>query len=231
MKNFKAETIVSRLFASTVARKQELVDSGSHVAAEFKMVLSHFDANGNDYRAFLSAVENTKKIFDFEPMMKMIGKSVKAGSNDSHYMQMKVVEKIVKFIKALGHKTFNASDIHTGNILMNAMINNGMIKSKTAFSCLVKCEFDALEDQSEKRDRKFMSNYTPGTGSTQLSSTREMFRILGITQGVKGAKDAPIIFTDEAKQAFIEHFDIVAMKVNAPITEDDETALDEMTEE
>lgn len=221
MKNFKNTTIISKLFAASVTRKQALVDSGSIVAAEFKMVLNHFNPEGDSYRSFLQAVENTKTVFDFEPMMKNIG-NLKTTSNNPNYMQMKVVEKIIKFVKAFGYKDFSTFDPHTKNILMTTMLNNGVIKSKTAFSVLTKCTFDALEDQSDKRDRQYMSSYSAGTGSTQLSSTRELFRILGVTNGIKGAKDQPIIFTDEAKSAFIEYFEIVAKKCNKGTEENEE---------
>lgn len=230
MKNFKAETIVSRLFAAMGQRKQALVDGGFVVSDEITKkngLLDNFNPEGNSYRQFLQAVENTKAIFDFEPLMKITAKAKPNGSNDSQYIQAKALEKVVKFVKAFGYKDFRMLDNHTRAITMNAMVNNGAISSRSAFASLVKVEFDALESQDEKL--AIRHNYTAGTGSTQLSSTRELFRMLGLTDGIKGAKDAPIVFTDEAKTALLQHFDPIAKKTGAVI-ETEESDLDETDE-
>ncbi|MEJ7807499.1 MAG: hypothetical protein WKG03_16440 [Telluria sp.] len=225
MKNFKAETIVSRLFAAMNNRKQALIDGEFVVSSEFKGLLDNFDVEGNSYRQFLQAVENTKKIFDFEPLLKIATKHKPSGAHDSQYVQAKALEKIVKFTKAFGYKDFRMLDNHTRNIMMNTMVNNGIITSKGAFASLVKCEFDALDSQDEKL--AYRANYSAGTGSTQLSSTRELFRILGLTDGVKGAKDAPIEFTAQAKEALTQHFETIAKKIGVEI-ETEETEVEEI---
>jgi hypothetical protein len=228
MKNFKAETIVSKLFNAMTARKQSLIDGGHVVSDEITKkngLLDNFDPEGNSYRQFLHAVEETKAIFDFEPVFKIAAKAKPNGSNDSAYIQVKALEKVVKFVKAFGFKDFRMLDNHTRAITMNAMVNNGAISSRSAFASLVKVEFDALESQDEKLAVRH--NYTPGTGSTQLSSTRELFRALGLCDGIKGAKDAPIVFTEEAKQALTQHFDPIAKKIGAEIETEEEGDTEE----
>lgn len=225
MKKFKAETIVAKLFAAMSERKQTLVDNGHVVSDEITKkngLLDNFNPEGNSYRQFLHAVEETKMIFDFEPLMKIAAKAKPSGSNDAQYVQAKAFEKVVKFVKAFGFKDFRMLDNHTRNIMFNAMVNNGVISSKGAFASLVRVEFDELSSATSETLSK-RSNYTPGTGSTQLSSTRELFRTLGLCDGIKGAKDAPIVFTDEAKSALIQHFDPIATKLGATVESDDET--------
>ena len=211
MKKFKAETIVNRLFAAMTERKQALIEGEFTVSVEFKGLLDNFSNEGKSYRQFLQAVENTKAIFDFEPLLKIASKHKPAGAHDPQYVQAKALEKIVRFTKAFGYKDFRMLDTHTRNIMFNTMVNNGIISSKGAFASLVKCEFDAFDDQSERI--AYRASYTAGTGSTQLSSTRELFRMLGLTEGVKGAKDAPIVFTDTAKTALVQHFEPIAKKL------------------
>ncbi len=228
MKNFKAETIVSKLFKAMTERKQFLVDNGHVVSDEITKkngLLDNLNPEGNSYKQFLHAVEQTRGIFDFEPLMKVAAKAKPNGSNDSAYIQAKAFEKVIKFVKAFGFKDFRMLDNHTRAITMNAMVNNGAISSKSAFASLVRVEFDALDSQDERL--AIRHNYSTGTGSTQLSSTRELFRMLGLTEGIKGAKDAAIVFTDEAKSALLQHFEPIATKAGVTIEasndSDDET--------
>lgn len=223
MKKFKAETIVAKLFKAMTERKQTLLDNGFVVSDEITKkngLLDNFDPQGNSYRQFLHAVENTKSVFDFEFLMKTCAKAKPSGSNDANYMQCKTIEKVIKFVKAFGFKDFRMLDNHTRAITMNAMCNNGAISSRSAFASLVRVEFDALESQDEKL--AIRHNYSSGTGNTQLSSTRELFRMLGLTDGIKGEKDAPIVFTDETKQALLQHFEQIATKTGATFESEDE---------
>lgn len=208
----KSETIVAKLSEKMTVRKQWLLDNGHVVANEITKkngLLDNFNVDGNAHREFVKAVEETKSIFDFGFMLSVIEKGKPSGSTDAQYMQAKTVEKIIKFVKAFGFKDFRMLDPHTRLIMFNAMYNNGIISSKGAFASLVKVEFD-MHDSASGEIIKQRSGYSPGTGSAQLSSTRELFRILGLCESVKGAKDAAIIFTDEAKAALIEHFDPIA---------------------
>jgi len=222
MRKIKAETIVAKLFAAMTERRAALVAGDFVVSDEITKkngLLDNFNPEGNSYRNFLLAVENTKSIFDFDPLLKIAAKHKPNGSNDSQYVQAKALEKIVKFVKAFGHKDFRVLDNHTRSITMNAMVNNGAISSRSAFASLVKVEYDALESQDERLVMR--NNYTAGTGSTQLSSTRELFRILGLTDGIKGAKDAPIVFTDEARTALVQHFAPIAVKTGIVVDTDE----------
>jgi hypothetical protein len=208
----KSETIVAKLADKMTVRKQWLLDNGHVVANEITKkngLLDNFTVEGNAHREFLKAVENTKAIFDFGFLLNVIEKAKPSGSADSDYIQAKTVEKVIKFVKAFGFKDFRMLDPHTRLIMFNAMYNNGVISSKGAFASLVKVEFDMMSEASGEV-LKQRSSYSPGTGSAQMSSTKELFRILGLCDSVKGAKDAPIIFTDEAKHALIEHFDPIA---------------------
>lgn len=225
MKNFKAETIVAKLFTAMTARKQALIDGGFVVSDEITKkngLLDSFNPEGNSYRNFLHAVEETKSIFDFEPLFKIAAKAKPNGSNDAQYIQVKALEKVVKFVRAFGFKDFRLLDNHTRNIMFNAMVNNGCISSKGAFASLVRVEFDELNDATSEVISK-RANYTPGTGSTQLSSTRELFRTLGLCDSVKGAKDAQILFTEDAKQALTQHFAPIAEKIGATVDSEEES--------
>lgn len=209
MRKFKAETIVARLFAAMQKRRQALIDGEFVVSAEIgtasKGIMSHLDPEGSNYRGFLHAVNQTKGFFDFEPLMNTIEKHKGANAQDSTYIQCKTIEKIIKFVKAFGHADFRMLDNHTRLILVNCMYNNGMISSRAGFATLCKVEFDALDTASAERYFE-RSNYSHGTANAQLSSTKETFRVLGVTNGVKGERDAKITFSDEAKAAFVEHF-------------------------
>lgn len=222
MRKYNTVTIASKLFASLIERKQFLIDNGFPIASEFKSILDHVNPDGRSYKQFLHAVENTKTIFDFEPLLKIAAKPKQSNGNDAQYIQMKSLEKVLKFTKAFGLKDFRILDNHSRSITINAMVNSGLISSKGAFATLVRCEFDALDSQDERLVAR--NNYTSGTGSTQLSSTRELFRMLGLCDSVKGERNAPIIFTDAAKTALIEHFEIIASKTNVTL---DDQEIDE----
>lgn len=215
----KAETIVAKLFAAMTERRQALVDGGFTVSDEITKkngLLDHFNPEGNSYRSFVDAVDKTKAIFDFAPLLRITAKAKPAGANDTDYIQVKALEKVVKFVKAFGQRDFRVLDNHTRSITVNTMVNSGVISSRAAFATLVRVEFDG-EDSTRLVER---NRYTAGTGSTQLSSTRELYRLLGMTEGIKGAKDQNIVFTEETKNALLEHFDTLARKVGAPVTED-----------
>lgn len=220
MKMLKGTTIIAKLFASLVTREASLINDGMHVAAEFEFCYKFFDAEKPDYRGFLQAVENTKTIFSFDYLIKIIANYRFGNSHNAHYLQLKTIQKIIKFVIAFGYKDFRALDPHTKNILMHVMINQGVIRSSTAFAVLTRCELTELDIVDDVRDRDYMSKYSHGTGSSQMSSTKEMFRVLGVTNGIKGEREAPIIFTDEAKTAFIEYFEVVNNRVNkhSPVT-------------
>jgi len=224
----KAETICAKLFEAMSARKAALIADNTHVADEITKkngLLDNFGTEGNSYNEFMLAVDKVKHVFDFSFLLAHVGKHKRSTSNDPQYMQCKTVEKIVRFIKAFGHKDFRMLDPHTRIITINALKNNGLISSKGAFCALTSLEMN--EAISEKLIEK--RTYSPGTGSTQLSSTRELFRIMGLTAGVKGARDAAIDILPEVKQALLEHFDGVAARIGATVDADNE--LDELTEE
>ena len=217
---FKPETIVAKLFDAITTRIATLKENEQVVSVEFKSILAHFNPEGDSYRAMLHAVENTKTFFDFAPLLSVVAKAKPGKGHDAGYVQAKALVKIINFAKALAQKDFRILDNHTRSIMLNTMVNNGVISSRTAFATLVRVEYDALESQDEKLSAR--NNYTPGTGSTQLSSTRELFRILGLTDGVKGARDAQIIFTEHAKAALIQHFEPIAKKLGIEVDSEEQ---------
>jgi hypothetical protein len=223
---FKPETIVGKLFDAMNTRIQTLKDNEQTVSVEFKSILAHFNPEGDSYRAMIHAVENTKTFFDFSTLLSVASKAKPNKGHDAQYVQAKALVKIINFAKAFAQKDFRILDNHTRSIMINTMVNNGVISSRTAFATLVRVEYDALESQDEKISAR--NNYTAGTGTTQLSSTRELFRIFGLTDGIKGARDAQIVFTDETKSALIEHFAPIAKKLGLSVEE--ETEENEETE-
>jgi hypothetical protein len=216
-KAMKAATIVNKLAASITARVQLLVDAGEHVASEFKKINELYQPEGKHRGSFERAVETVKDQIDFEFLLKIIGKAQQSGANDSNYVQAKVIEKINKLIFALANKDMRACDRHTSSLMVNAMLN-GKLSSKAAFATLVKVEWG--EDISEMlRER---NSYTAGTGSTQLSSTKECMRILGLSDNPKGTKNADFTFTEEGKALFCERFERIAALVQTADQIDEE---------
>ena len=207
-KAMKASTIVNKLAASVAGRVQVLLDAGEHVASEFKKINELYQPEGKHRGSFERAVEAVKDQIDFDFLLKIIGKAKQDGANDSNYVQAKVIEKINKLIFALANNDLRATDNHTRSLMVNAMLN-GKLSSKAAFATLVKVEWG--EDISEMlRER---NNYTAGTGSTQLSSTKETMRILGLSINPKGTKNADFCFTDEGQALFCERFERIAALV------------------
>lgn len=222
---FKPETIVAKLFDAMNVRIATLKENEQTVSVEFKSILAHFNPEGDSYRAMLHAVENTRTFFDFSTLLSIASKAKPAKGHDAGYVQAKALVKIINFAKAFAQKDFRILDNHTRSIMVNTMVNNGIISSRTAFATLVRVEYDALESQDERLAMR--NNYTAGTGTTQLSSTRELFRILGLTESIKGARDAQIVFTDDTKAALIEHFDPIAKKLGieaVDVEENEETS-------
>lgn len=226
----KAETIVNKLFEAMTERKAYLLANDFVVSSEITKkngLLDNFDPQGNAYNEFKIAVDKVKHVFDFGYLISVAAKAKPNGSNDANYIQCKTFEKVVRFVKAFGHKDFRMLDPHTRVIAINALKNNGVVSSKGAFCALTSLEMkDAVTDTLiDKR------NYTPGTGSTQLSSTRELFRILALCDSIKGKKDAAIEFLPDVKIALLEHFDDVAKRVGYSAASDDDSEDDSMTDD
>lgn len=229
VKRMKAETVVAKLFEAMSARRQWLADNGHTVSSEITKkngLLDNFDPQGNAYNEFKIAVEKVKPIFDFSFLLTVASKGKPSISNDTSYIQVKTFEKVVRFIKAFGHQDFRMLDPHTRIITINALKNNGIVSSKGAFCALTSLEMN--EAITEKLIDK--STYSPGTGSTQLSSTRELFRILGMCESVKGKKDAAIEFLPDTRAALLEHFESVASRIGH-VSEEDDEALDALLNE
>lgn len=209
-KAMKATTIVNKLAASVSNRVQLLVDAGEHVASEFKKINELYQNDGKHRGSFERAVETVKDQIDFDLLLKIIGKAKQDGANDSNYVQAKVIEKINKLIFALANKDLRATDNHTRSLMVNAMLN-GKLSSKAAFATLVKVEWgDDISEMLRERN-----NYTAGTGSTQLSSTKETMRILGLSANAKGTKNADFTFTEEGQALFCERFEKIAALVQS----------------
>jgi hypothetical protein len=204
-KQIKASTIVNKLAAAVAARIADLVAAGEHVAAEFKKINELYAPEGKNRTSFENAVDTVKDVIDFDFLLKIIGKANQTGANDSNYVQAKVIEKINKLIFALANRDMRSLDRHTASLMVNAMLN-GKLTSKAAFATLVKIEWG--EEISEMLKER--NNYTAGTGSTQLSSTKEAMRILGLSENPKGTKNADFTFTDDAKALFTERFERIA---------------------
>jgi hypothetical protein len=214
----KTETIIAKMFDAMLARKQALIDDGKHVAAEIKGILDHLDPNGKNYRPFLHAVSETRSFIDFGYFASVIGNDKMKGANDADYIQCKTVVKVLKCIQAFGFKDPRKLDGYTRAILVNTLVGNGVITAKNAFATLVRVEFDALDEQQILRERR---NHTAGTGSTQVSSTREMLRILRLTDGVKGARDAQIELLPDVITNMVQYFEPLAKRAGiAPIDAD-----------
>lgn len=222
MKNFKAETIVSKLFNAVTARVQALRDAELVVSSEFKKILDHYAPEGKHYRSFVACVDTVRDVIDFDLMLKIIQKHKPQGANDAQYMQAKTIEKVNKFITGLGQKDFRLLDNHTRSLVVNAMLNDKRLTSRAAFASLVKVQWS--EEISEVlRER---NNYTVGTGSTQLSSTKEMMRTLKLSDGIKGSKSADFTFSVEAETLFIERFEQIAKLVRT--SEEISTEIDDV---
>lgn len=212
MRNLKNTTIVTSLFNGLTARKAALTEriaAGEQVsiATEIKTMLDRFDPLGRSHKSFLHAVENTKSVFDFEPLMKMIAKDAKSSGVDCNYMQCKSLLKVVQFVESFGNKNFKTIDGYTSTILLNCIANAGSIKAQTAFVSLAK-GYESDDELSEKIVSR--RGHTAGTASTQISSTKELFRALGLTENVKGVRDAPIAIKADAVAALVEHFEQLA---------------------
>ncbi|MDR9847045.1 hypothetical protein [Herbaspirillum huttiense] len=214
----RAETIVSKLFDAITARVQTLRDNGLVVSSEFKGIIDHLDPQGSSYSGFVKAVDNCKKRVEFDTLISIVGKAKPARGNDDAYVQAKVIEKIIKLVKGIGFNDFKILDNHTRSLLINTTVNNARITSKVAFATLVKVEFDAL-DPSQGFKLKARNNYTAGTGSTQLSSSREMLRIMGLSESAKGKRDADFTFTDDAHALFNERFEAIAKLTGSDASE------------
>lgn len=209
----QAQTIVAKLFDAVTARVQFLRDNSLVVSSEFKGIIDHLDPQGSSYKGFVRSIEQCNARVSFNTLTSIIGKAKPARGNDADYVQAKVVEKIIKLVKGIGFNDFRILDNHTRSLLINTTINAQRITSKVAFATLVKVEFDALDNQDFRM--KARNNYTAGTGSTQLSSSREMMRIMGLSDSAKGKRDADFTFTDDAQALFNERFEAIAKLTGA----------------
>lgn len=204
-KQLKASTIVNKFGSQVTARVDALREAGTHVATEFKPLLACYAPDGNNRGSFERAVESVKDQIDFDLLIKIIGKHAETGKNDANYVQAKTLIKINRLLFGLATKDLRALDNHTRSLMINAMLN-GKLSSKAAFATLVKVTWgEEIEESLRERN-----NYSAGTGSTQLSSTKECMRVLGLSTNPKGTKNADFTFTDEAKALFCERFERIA---------------------
>jgi hypothetical protein len=200
-KQLKAATIVNKLGAAVAQRVQALKDNETHVATEFKGILACYAPDGNNRGSFERAIESVKDQIDFDFLIKIIGKHAETGKNDPNYVQAKTIVKINRLLFGLATKDMRALDNHSRSLIVNATLN-GKLSSKAAFATLVRVQWgEEIEEALRERN-----NYSAGTGSTQLSSTKEMMRVLGLSDNPKGTKNADFAFTDEARTLLCERF-------------------------
>lgn len=208
-KAIKASTIVNKLGAAVAARVQALKDAETHVATEFKGILACYAPDGANRSSFERAIESVKDSIDFDMLVKIIGKHAESGKNDPNYLQAKTIVKINRLLFGLATNDMRALDNHSRSLIINAMLN-GKLSSRAAFATLVKVNWGEGFDE-HLRER---NNYSAGTGSTQLSSTKEMMRVLGLSENPKGTKNADFTFTEPAKALLCERFARLAELVN-----------------
>lgn len=209
MKVLKAETIVSKLANAVIARNDARLAEGTKPESEFKKIRDLYLPEGQNYRSFVNAVESVRGAVDFDMMIKIIQKHKPAGANDSTYMQAKVIEKINKLIFALAQGNFKQADTHSRSLMVNALLN-GKLCARAAFATL--CKVNWSEEITETLKER--NNYTSGTGSTQLSSTKELMRILKLSDSVKGTRNADFTFNETGRALILERFEEVAKLVN-----------------
>lgn len=190
-----------------------------------QQVNAQFEALFNAVKARNAAIESKDNIVTMSYMVKAENeKSIKAGmkhiKNDTftrfvesqstekkgavNFTAVKVNVKILHFLSALGEKNANLIDAYSAAIINNTFSNDNMLSAKSAMITLCKnLEYDALDTVQRIKSR---CRVALTTASTQCSSSKESLRILQLTDGVKGARNANIILNADGVRAFTSLF-------------------------
>ena len=118
------------------------------------------------------------------------------------FIAVKVLVKIMQAVQALATGLPSALDPYTRTIGANLCKLNG-VSNKSALVCLSKSvEYDAL-DQQQTLSKRY--NCSPGTASTQSSSTRMMLKHMGICEVNKGKRgDVTTLLDNERARSFVK---------------------------
>jgi hypothetical protein len=180
----KIESLHAAVVASLTARAQFAVDHAIPTQAVFfatqaKKFTTHcvqaLAQNDVDVQALAVTLGNCDK------------------SSGSAFLAKYAVEKVVKFGSALAQNSFSQLDRYSQSMLLNT---NALTKlsAKGALVCLSSAiVYDEMETQQATRR---YGNCTPGTASTQRSSSREAMRVLSIASTTKGKRDDVIEYAD-----------------------------------
>jgi len=121
-----------------------------------------------------------------------------------NFVAVKVNVKILHFLSAIGCKNVAAIDNYSASIINNTFANDNMLSAKSAMVTLCKnLEYDALDTVQRIKSR---CRVALTTASTQCSSSKESLRILALTDGVKGQRDASIILNEKGIKLFTSLF-------------------------
>ena len=206
-KQIKAETIANTIVSAFTARREafkSMVDAGIKpvVSSEYSTIAKRIDG-----QSFIATIDKVRTMFDLQYFTRAIGNVEKKSGNDSDYMQLKSIEKVLKFFEAIALNDYKKLDGYTYYLLYNTLKNAGSLNAQACFITLSKRSMS--EDEISVVIKKFM-NATPGTASTQTSSTKELLRCLGLTNHAKGQREVGIELTIDAQALIAEHFNSLA---------------------
>lgn len=123
-----------------------------------------------------------------------------------NYIAVKVVVKIAKCASAITTGILSEIDAHT-RIIGHQLAKLQSLTAKSAQVAQSKGIVYSEFDTAQELDYKHTANYSVGTTGTQTSSTRMMFKYLGICDVTKNKRDDMIVVSDnERSRAFIGLF-------------------------
>lgn len=121
-----------------------------------------------------------------------------------NFTAVKVNVKILHFLSAVGEKNVGLIDNYSASIINNTFANDNMLSAKSAMVTLCKnLEYDALDTIQRIKSR---CRVAITTASTQCSSSKESLRIMRLTDGIKGQRDANIILNADGVKLFASLF-------------------------
>lgn len=181
----QASRAFNMLHTSLVARNAERYSKDNDIAIKH-LAQSEVAVK----KAFLS--------FSFEMVDKWVKMQNPTGKGDA-FIAVKANIKIVDTLYAIGAGLVSHIDDYSATLIANAFANKGdSITSKTALVSLSKgIEYHALDNVQVLRARM---NKAESTASTQRSSTREMLRVLGLADVIKGKTEDNITLTEKGRE-------------------------------
>jgi len=195
MKKQNAKTVQAQFVAALDAR----IEASAVPNAKKNLLVERNKFNSDGMKACIQTVIDNG--YDFSPLLHNVQNADSKAVSSEQYVAIYALQKVRKALHAIGSNIALEFDGYTQAIVSNMTRLQALSTINAQRTIARNIEFDELEQQVVLKNRM---NCTPSTASTQVSSTREMLRILDVCIVHKKTKNDSISFADTANAKAVQ---------------------------